>query len=126
MSSIVKHISANQHRTDLPEFKPGFTVKVHQKIKEGDKERVQIFEGLVIARKGGTGANATFTVRKISSGVGVERIYPLHSPNIAKLEVVKAGDVRRAKLYYVRGRQDSSPRFRKASTKRVRKVAKAE
>lgn len=118
MSSIVKNLSATQHRTDMPKFKPGYTVKVHQKIKEGDKERIQIFEGLVIARKGGTGANATFTVRKIASGVGVERIYPLHSPNIAKLEVVKEGDVRRAKLYYVRGRQDSSPRFRKANSKR--------
>lgn len=124
MSSIVKNISATQHRTDLPEFKPGYTVKVHQKIKEGDKERIQIFEGLVIARKGGTGANATFTVRKITSGVGVERIYPIHSPNIAKLEVVKQGDVRRAKLYYVRGRQDSAPRFRKGnSKKRVQKKA---
>lgn len=120
---IVKHITENQHRTDIPEFKPGFVVKVHQKIKEGDKERIQIFEGLVIARKGGKGANATFTVRKIASGVGVERIYPLHSPNIAKLEVVKESDARQAKLYYVRGRQDNTPRYRKASTKRVKKTA---
>lgn len=120
---IVKHITESQHRTDMPEFKPGFTVKVHQKIKEGDKERIQIFEGLVIARKGGTGANATFTVRKIASGVGVERIYPLHSPNIAKLEVVKQSDARQAKLYYVRGRQDNTPRYRKASLKRTKKTA---
>lgn len=114
---IVKHITSTQHRTDMPAFKVGQTIKVHQKIQEGDKSRIQIFEGLVIARKGGAGVNATFTVRKIASGVGVERIYPLHSPNIAKLEVVKDGNVSRAKLYYVRGRQDSQPRFRKAKSK---------
>jgi large subunit ribosomal protein L19 len=111
---IVKHLHDTQLKT-LPEFKPGFTVRVHQRIKEGGKERVQIFEGLVIARKGGTGANGTFTVRKIASGVGVERIYPIHSPNIVKLEVVKSTNVRRAKLYYVRGRQDNTPRSRKES-----------
>lgn len=114
---IVKHISTAQHRQDMPEFKTGWTVKVHQKIKEGDKERIQMFEGLVIARKGGKGANATFTVRKIASGVGVERIYPLHSPNIAKLEVIKQGDVSVAKLYYVRKKQDNQPRFRKGKEK---------
>src|SRR3954463_86897 len=121
---IVKHISATQHRTDLPEFGPGYTVKVHQKIKEGDKERVQLFEGLVIARKGGTGANATFTVRKIASGIGVERIYPLHSPNIAKLEVVKEGDVRRAKLYYVRERRDNTARTKKTRAQREKVAEK--
>jgi len=110
---IIKHITAAQTKTDLPDFHPGYIVKIHQKIKEGDKERIQIFEGLVIARKGGTGANATFTVRKISSGVGVERIYPLHSPNVAKIEIVKENQVRRAKLYYVRSRQDNNPRMRK-------------
>jgi large subunit ribosomal protein L19 len=109
---IVKHIADTQLKT-LPDFKPGYTVKVHQRIKEGSKERVQIFEGLVIARKGGTGANATFMVRKISYGVGVERIYPLHSPNIVKLEIVKAPEARKAKLYYVRQRQDNLPRTRK-------------
>lgn len=109
----IKHISDTQLKT-LPEFKPGYTVKVHQRIKEGAKERVQIFEGLVIARKGGVGANATFMVRKISYGVGVERIYPLHSPNIVNLEVVKSPIVRQAKLYYVRQRQDNLPRTRKA------------
>ncbi|MDB4939794.1 MAG: ribosomal protein [Candidatus Doudnabacteria bacterium] len=123
---IVKHISSSQHRTDLPAFKVGDTVKVHQKIKEGEKERLQIFEGLVIARKGGTGANATFMVRKIASGVGVERIYPLHSPNIAKLEVVKGGDVSRAKLYYVRGRQDNQPRLRKGKEKARQVIARKE
>ena len=114
---IIKHLQDNQLRT-LPDFKPGATVKVHQKIREGGKERVQIFEGLVIARKGGMGANATFMVRKIASGVGVERIYPLHSPNIVKLEVVKPGMARKAKLYYVRGRQDNTPRMRKEQKKK--------
>ncbi len=110
--AIVKHLEEKQIR-ELPTFRVGNTVKVHQKIREGSKERVQIFEGLVIARKGGTGANATFMVRKIASGVGVERIYPLHSPNIVKLEVVKNPIVRQAKLYYVRARQDNTPRTRK-------------
>ena len=114
---LVKNISQAQIK-DLPEFKVGDTVKVHQRIKEGGKERVQIFEGLVIARKGGTGVNATFMVRKISYGVGVERIYPIHSPNIVKLEVTKPGKVTRAKLYYVRARQDSQPRFRKSKAKK--------
>lgn len=114
--SYIKHLENTQLR-ELPDFKPGYTVKVHQKIREGAKERIQIFEGLVIARKGGTGVNATFMVRKIASGVGVERIYPLHSPNIVKLEVVKAPIVRQAKLYYVRDRQDNTPRTRKAKKK---------
>lgn len=112
--AIVKNISSTQLK-QLPEFRTGSTVKVHQRIKEGGKERVQIFEGLVIAKKGGQGVNATFTVRKIASGVGVERIYPIHSPNIVKLEVVKPGAVRRAKLYYVRSRRDNEPRTRKES-----------
>jgi large subunit ribosomal protein L19 len=116
---VIKHISDSQLKT-LPDFKPGYTVKVHQRIKEGGKERVQIFEGLVIARKGGVGANASFMVRKISYGVGVERIYPLHSPNIVKLEVVKAPIVRQAKLYYVRQKLDNLPRTKK--TKIVKKA----
>jgi large subunit ribosomal protein L19 len=118
---IIKHIDDSQLRT-LPDFKPGYTVKVHQRIREGAKERVQIFEGVVLARKGGKGANATFTVRKIASGVGVERIYPLHSPNIVKVEVTKEPEVRRAKLYYVRKLQDNAPRTRKA--KQVKKATK--
>lgn len=112
----IKNISDTQLKT-LPEFKPGYTVKVHQRIKEGSKERVQVFEGLVIARKGGTGVNASFMVRKISHGVGVERIFPLHSPNIVKLEVVKQTDVRKSKIYYVRNRQDNAPRSRKVKQK---------
>lgn len=121
--AIVKHLEEKQIR-ELPVFRVGNTVKVHQKIREGSKERVQIFEGLVIARKGGNGANATFMVRKIASGVGVERIYPLHSPNIVKLEVVKSPVVRQAKLYYVRARQDSTPRTRKEK-KPVKKEKKS-
>lgn len=113
---IVKNLKAEQLQ-DIPTFRVGNTVKVHNRIKEGGKERIQIFEGLVIARKGGTGANATFMVRKIASGVGVERIYPLHSPNIAKIEVVKDDVVRQGKLYYVRKLRDNTPRVRKNTTK---------
>jgi|ERR1051326_1621313 large subunit ribosomal protein L19 len=116
---IVKHISDTQLK-QLPEFRPGYTVRVHQRIREGGKERVQIFEGLVIAKKGGSGVNATFTVRKIASGVGVERIYPIHSPNIVKLEVTKAPQVRKAKLYYVRSKQDNLPRTRKEKREKVK------
>ena len=108
----IKNLKAEQLK-DLPNFEVGNTVKVHNRIKEGGKERIQIFEGVVIARKGGKGANATFMVRKIASGVGVERIYPLHSPNIAKLEVVKDDKVRQAKIYYIREKRDNSPRTRR-------------
>jgi large subunit ribosomal protein L19 len=101
MMDKLKLIEATQLRADIPEFKPGDTVNVHVKVREGEKERVQEFQGLVIARRG-SGVNATFTVRKISDGVGVERIFPLHSPRLAKIERVKEGTVRRAKLYYVR------------------------
>src|SRR4051812_44842965 len=122
---IVKNLKADQLR-ELPEFKVGNTVKVHNRIKEGGKERIQIFEGLVIARKGGKGTNATFMVRKISNGVGVERIYPLHSPNIAKIEIAKDETVRQAKIYYVRERRDNTPRTRRKliETKKM-KAAKA-
>ena len=89
-------------RTDLSLIRPGDTVKVHQKIKEGDKERVSMFEGIVIARKHGTGISATFTVRKVVDGIGVEKTYPLHSPTIQKVEVLRSAKVRRAKLYYIR------------------------
>ncbi len=95
----------NQSKTDLqilPEIKSGQTIKVHQKVKEGDKERIQIFEGIVIAHKGGRSKSATITVRKISADIGVERIFPLHSPQISKIEIVKKGRVRRSKLYFLR------------------------
>ena len=85
-------------------LRPGVTVRVHQKIKESDKTRIQVFEGIIIARKHGSGPDATITVRKIAHGVGVERIYPLHTPLVAKFEVMKASKVRRSKLYYLRGK----------------------
>ncbi len=98
-------------RKDHPVFTPGDTVKVHVKIKEGDKERVQVFQGTVIGRRG-SGAGATFTVRKISSGIGVERVFPLHSSNIAKVELIRSGSVRRAKLYYLRSLTGKSARIK--------------
>ena len=101
MSKLINAIEASQLRSDIPEFKVGDTVRVHAKIVEWDKERIQVFEGAVISRANGVN-RATFTVRKISYGVGVERIFPLHSPRIDKIEVVTRGRVRRAKLYYLR------------------------
>ncbi len=94
--------ASSQMKKDLPDFNPGDTVAVHVKVVEGDKERIQVFEGVVIKRKG-KGLDATFTVRKISQGIGVERIFPLHSPRIDKIQRLRAGKVRRAKLYYLRG-----------------------
>ena len=99
--NVVATLGAAQMKTNLPAFRAGDKVKVFVKIKEGEKERIQIFEGMVISRRGG-GINESFTVRKLSGGVGVERIFPLHSPRIAKIERVKEGAVRRAKLYYLR------------------------
>jgi large subunit ribosomal protein L19 len=98
-------------KTDLPDFRPGDTVKVHVKVVEGTRSRVQIFKGVVIARAG-DGVRASFKVRKISFGVGVERTFPLHSPIIDKIEVVSLGDVRRAKLYYLRGRRGKAAKIR--------------
>ena len=97
-------------RSDVPPFAPGDTVKVHVKVKEGEKERVQVFQGLVIARKGG-GVRETFTVRKISQGVGVERTFPVHSPVLERIEVERHGQVRRAKLYYLRARRGKAARI---------------
>ena len=104
-------VEKQQLRKDHPEFKPGDTVKVHVKIKEGDKERIQVFEGICIAQKHG-GARATLTVRKISFGHGVERIFPLHSKVIDKIEVVRSGRVRRAKLYYIRDLRGKAARIK--------------
>ncbi|MBB3661400.1 MULTISPECIES: 50S ribosomal protein L19 [Prauserella salsuginis group] len=94
-------LDAQSLRSDIPYFRPGDTLKVHVRVIEGNRERNQVFEGVVIARQGG-GIRETFTVRKMSFGIGVERTFPVHSPNIAKIEVAKKGDVRRAKLYYLR------------------------
>lgn len=98
-------------RSDIPDFRPGDTVKVHVKVVEGNKTRVQVFQGVVIARSG-SGASETYTVRKVSYGVGVERTFPLHSPVIEKIELVTKGDVRRAKLYYLRGLRGKAAKIR--------------
>jgi large subunit ribosomal protein L19 len=111
MNPIIERIEKAQYRTDIPKFKPGDTVRVHAKIIEGDKERVQVFEGVVIARAN-SGNRASFTVRKISYGVGVERIFPLHSPRIDKIEVTTIGRVRRAKLYYLRNLSGKAARIK--------------
>jgi large subunit ribosomal protein L19 len=98
-------------RDDIPDFRAGDTVKVHVRVVEGGRERVQVFEGVVIARNG-AGARASFTVRKLSFGVGVERVFPLHAPIIARIEVTRRGDVRRSKLYYLRDRVGKSARIK--------------
>jgi large subunit ribosomal protein L19 len=108
---LMQAVDNIQMRTDMPEFRPGDTVRVHVKIKEGDKYRIQVFEGVIISLKH-NGISSTFTVRKVSSGYGVERIFPLHSPIIDKLEIVKSGKVRRARLYYLRGRRGKAARLK--------------
>ena len=102
-SEIIKSIEAEQLKAEVPVFSVGDTVKVYGKIKEGNRERVQVFEGTVIKKQGGSN-RATFTVRKLSNGCGVEKTWPLHSPNVEKVEIVRKGKVRRAKLYYLRDR----------------------
>ena len=108
---IVHEISKDQLRTDLPNFSVGDTIKVHYKIKEGSKERIQIFQGIVIQRRGAQ-ISQTLTVRKISNGIAVERIFPLHTPNIDKIEVVRFGRVRRAKLFYLRKAKGKAARVK--------------
>lgn len=103
MNEIIRSIEAEQLRTDVAEFAVGDTVKVYGKIKEGNRERIQVFEGVVLKRQGGSNRE-TFTVRKISNGVGVEKTWPVHSPNVEKIEVIRRGKVRRAKLNYLRDR----------------------
>ncbi len=113
--NIIENLEKEHMRVDIPDFKPGDTVRVHARIKEGEKERVQIFEGLVIRkRKGKTGA--TFTVRKMSYGIGVERIFPLHSPTIDKIEIITRGKVRRGRLYYMRGLKGKAARIKEKRT----------
>ena len=109
MTDIIREIENEQIKAEIEEFRVGDTVRVHGKIKEGNRERIQIFEGIVMKRQGGSN-RATFTVRKISNGIGVEKTWPLHSPNVAKIEVVRHGKVRRAKLNYLRERTGKSAR----------------
>ncbi|MFO7310507.1 MAG: 50S ribosomal protein L19 [Bacillota bacterium] len=108
---IIRQLEQEQMRRDLPDFAPGDTVRVHVKVVEADRERIQVFEGVVLRRSGG-GLNETFTVRKVSQGVGVERTFPLHSPRVDKIEVVRRGDVRRARLYYLRERSGKAARVK--------------
>ncbi|SFH61610.1 50S ribosomal protein L19 [Pisciglobus halotolerans] len=110
MSQLIDAINNEQLRSDIPDFRPGDTVRVHAKIVEGDRERVQIFEGVVIKRRG-SGVSETYTVRKVSYGVGVERTFPVHTPRVAKIEVTRHGKVRRAKLYYIRNLHGKAARI---------------
>ena len=118
--NLMQAVDKSQMRKDIPAFRPGDTVRVHVKIKEGDKFRIQVFEGVVIGIKHNR-VSSTFTVRKVSSGYGVERIFPVHSPIIDRLEVVKSGKVRRARLYYLRGRRGKAARLKDSG--RVDRVA---
>ena len=111
MNEIIREIEAAQLKAEVPAFETGDTVRVYGKIKEGNRERIQVFEGTVIARKG-SGVGETFTVRRVSYGVGVERTFPLHSPRIEKIEVARRGIVRRAKLYYLRNLTGKAARIR--------------
>jgi len=111
MSTQIEKFNKAQEK-NMPDVRPGDVVKVHQKIKEGDKERIQIFEGVVIARKHGSGISSTLTVRKVVEGVGVEKIFPVHAPTIDKIEVVKSSKVRRSKLYYLRTAKGTKGRLK--------------
>ncbi len=114
MTNIIDELTKEQLRSDIPKFRAGDAVRLHVKIVEGDRERIQIFEGVVIRRRG-QGISETFTVRKISNGVGVERTFPVHSPKLAEIEVTRRGKVRRSKLYYLRDRQGKSARIKESS-----------
>jgi large subunit ribosomal protein L19 len=118
-------IDRDSLRNDIPEFRPGDTVKVHVRVVEGNRERVQIFQGAVMRRQGG-GVQETFTVRKVSFGVGVERTFPVHSPTIAKIEVATLGDVRRAKLYYLRDRHGKAAKIKERRVARGKAAPEAE
>jgi large subunit ribosomal protein L19 len=124
MNQTVETIETRQLRNDIPEFQPGDTVRVHVRIKEGDKERLQVFEGIVIARKH-SGVRETITVRKTSFGVGVERIFPLHASIIDHIDLVRRGRVRRAKLYYLRKLRGKAARIRERDTRGERAAAAA-
>jgi large subunit ribosomal protein L19 len=116
MTDLLRELEAEQLRQDIPEFAPGDTVRVLYRVREGEKERIQPFEGVCIARRGG-GVGETFMVRKISSGIGVERIFPLHAPTVKAVEVVRRGRVRRAKLYYLRGLKGKAARIQEKRTR---------
>lgn len=124
MSELIKLVEADnaQRRAELPAFRSGDTVNVHVKIREGNKERIQIFTGTVIQRRNPSSGGETFTVRKISNGVGVERIFPVLSPNIDKIDIVRMGKVRRARLFYLRGRQGKAARVKERKPKVVAAV----
>lgn len=111
MSNLIREITQEQFKSDIPAFRPGDTLKVHVKVIEGQRERIQIFEGFVLKRRG-SGISETFTVRKISNGVGVERTFPIHSPRLDKIEVARRGRVRRAKLYYMRKLRGKAARIK--------------
>lgn len=115
MHSTLQEIEKDQARDDVPDFRPGDTVKVHVRVVEGNRSRIQVFQGVVIRRQGG-GIRETFTVRKVSFGVGVERTFPVHTPVIDRIEVVRRGDVRRAKLYYLRSRRGKAARIKEKRT----------
>ncbi len=117
INNLIEKVEKNQKRNDLPSFQIGDNVKVHVRIREGDKSRIQIFEGLVIAKKH-SGIRETFTVRKISYGIGVERTFPIHNPNIASIEVIRRNKVRRAKLYYMRDLKGKSARLKEVKIKK--------
>lgn len=116
-TDLMQVIEATQLRDDVPEFSPGDTINVHVRVIEGEKERIQKFEGVVIQTRG-SGANKTFTVRKVTNGVGVERVFPLHSPRIAQIDVLRRGRVRRAKLYYLRDLRGKAARIQERSRAR--------
>ena len=118
MNPLIEEITKEQLRDDIPDFRPGDTVRVHARIVEGSRERIQLFEGVVISRRG-QGISEMYTVRKISSGVGVERTFPVHSPRVAKIEVTRRGRVRRAKLFYLRKRTGKATRIREQMRREV-------
>ncbi|SQB56559.1 50S ribosomal protein L19 [Streptococcus dysgalactiae] len=115
MNPLIQSLTEGQLRSDIPNFRPGDTVRVHAKVVEGTRERIQIFEGVVISRKG-QGISEMYTVRKISGGIGVERTFPIHTPRVDKIEVIRHGKVRRAKLYYLRALQGKAARIQRNSS----------
>ncbi|CAM3319639.1 50S ribosomal protein L19 [Vagococcus sp. PNs007] len=116
MNPLIEAITKDQLRSDIPDFRPGDTVRVHAKVVEGTRERIQLFEGIVIKRQG-AGISETYTVRKISGGVGVERTFPIHTPRVAEIEVIRQGKVRRAKLYYIRELHGKAARIKEMRRK---------